>query len=156
MLLDFGKVDAPNPNHNHLHIIELNFTGMQIAEALTLSCDHSHMPMCMYLTMQATPGDKVVSSFGRLTDTGNAGTHSSSHIQGICAWLARLDFQEFLSVHLSFVVTLSTHQVPLETEDRCVIATYSLLPAYLHTHSLFQPSFFSLPRNRADSEGWQF
>lgn len=59
--------------------------------------------MCTYLTMQATPGDKVVSSFGRLTDTGNAGTHSSSHIQGICAWLARLDFQEFLSVHLSFV-----------------------------------------------------
>lgn len=35
----------------------------------------------------------------------------------------------------TLTVILSTHQVPLETEDRCVIATYSLLPAYLHTHT---------------------
>lgn len=49
----------------------------------------------MYITMQATPGDKVVSSFGRLTDIGNAGTTAAATFRAFVLGLLDWTFRSF-------------------------------------------------------------
>lgn len=118
---------------------------------LTLSCDQSQIPMCMYITTQAIPGDKVVSSFGRLTDTGNQGPTAAAtfmaFVLGLLDWTSRsfeVSIFPLLLGEATLTVTPSTHQVPLENLLDCslcqmcychISSRMDLLTTYLPTHT---------------------